>query len=60
LLLLLEPAFNGLFPRSFERIATERDVLSKSSTLTRDMTPASCTEGRLYACLAVHSQRVGG
>jgi hypothetical protein len=51
--------FSGLFPRSSRYIAIERDVLSKSSTLTRDMTPASCTEGRLDACLAVQPIVVG-
>lgn len=55
----MKPAFNGLFPRSIRRIATERDVLSKSSTLTRVVTPTSCTEGRLDALLAVQSTVIG-
>ncbi|WP_276155755.1 MULTISPECIES: hypothetical protein, partial [unclassified Sulfitobacter] len=47
------PVFDGLFPRSFRHIAAETNMLSKSSTLTRAMTRASCTDGSLSASLIV-------
>ena len=49
------PVFDGLFPRSFRHIAAETNMLSKSSTLTRAMTRASCTDGSLSASLIVQT-----
>ena len=49
------PVFEGLFPRPLRHIATETNMLSKSSTLTRAMTRTSCTDGSLSASLIVQT-----
>ena len=49
------PVFDGLFPRPVGHIAIETNMLSKSSTLTRAMTRASCTDGSLSASLIVQT-----
>eukprot|EP01090_Pellita_catalonica_P018044 TRINITY_DN565_c0_g1_i7.p2 TRINITY_DN565_c0_g1~~TRINITY_DN565_c0_g1_i7.p2 ORF type:complete len:130 (-),score=6.82 TRINITY_DN565_c0_g1_i7:262-651(-) len=49
------PVFDGLFPRPVGHIATETNMLSKSSTLTRAMTRTSCTDGSLSASLIVQT-----
>ena len=52
--------FNGLFPRSVKHIATETNVLSKSSTLTRGMTVfARTADTYLHASLSGFNIQAG-